>query len=50
MADEADDDAGPSYPPQVEVLHAAMSRLVAVSEITTGKVACQACHSIADLR
>lgn len=36
MADDSDDDDGSSYPPQVEVLHAAMRRLTAVGEITTG--------------
>lgn len=38
MADELEDDPEPSYPypPQVEVLHSALSRLIAVSEITTG--------------
>lgn len=36
MADKSGDDASSSYPPQVEVLHAALSRLVAVGEISTG--------------
>ena len=43
MANEPDDadidgegEGGTSYPPQVEALHAALRRLVAVGEVTTG--------------
>ena len=35
MAD-SDDNAASTYPPQVEIPHAALGRLVAISEITTG--------------
>lgn len=33
---ESEEDEGGSYPPQVEVLHTALRRLVAVKEVTTG--------------
>jgi hypothetical protein len=36
MTDDLDNDAGTSYPPQVEILHAALRRLVAIGAITTG--------------
>ena len=36
MSDESDDEADSSYPFEVEVLHQAIQRLVAVTGVSTG--------------